>query len=51
VGRYRTTNQSAAVVYNGNKYRTFVAGFPFETIVDEGERNKMMKTVLEFLIK
>ena len=48
--RYRTTNQSAAVVYNG-KYRTFVAGFPFETIVDEGERNKMMKTVLEFLIK
>ena len=48
--RYRTTNQSAAIAYNG-KYRTFVAGFPFETILDEAERNKMMSSVLAFLIK
>ena len=48
--RYRTSNQSAAVAYNG-KYRTFVAGFPFETIIDESERNKMMSSVLTFLIK
>ena len=48
--RYRTSNQGAAVAYNGS-YRTFVAGFPFETIVDSAERDKMMSEVLEFLIK
>ena len=48
--RYRTSNQGAAVAYNG-PYRTFVAGFPFETIVDEAERDKMMREVLKFLIK
>ena len=48
--RYRTTNQGAAIAYNG-KYRTFVAGFPFETIVEREERDKMMSQVLKFLIK
>ena len=48
--RYRTTNQGAAIAYNG-KYRTFVAGFPFETIIEREERDKMMCEVLKFLIK
>jgi hypothetical protein len=48
--RYRTTNQGAAIAYNG-KYRTFVAGFPFETIIEREERDKMMSEVLNFLIK
>ena len=50
VMRYRTSNQGAAVAYNG-KYRTFVAGFPFETILEREERDRMMTEVLKFLIK
>ena len=50
VMRYRTSNQGAAVAYNG-KYRTFVAGFPFETILEREERDMMMAEVLKFLIK
>ena len=48
--RYRSTNQSAAVAYLG-KYRSFVAGFPFETILDVEQRNKMMQEILSFLIR
>ena len=48
--RYRSTNQPAATVYGG-KYRTFVAGFPFETILSSEERDAMMKGVLSYLIK
>jgi hypothetical protein len=48
--RYRDTNQSAAVAYNGS-YRSLVLGFPFETIVDGATRDKMMDEVLAFLIK
>lgn len=51
VMRYRTSNQGAAIAYNGNTYRTFVAGFPFETIIEREERDKMMQEVLKFLIK
>lgn len=48
--RYRTSNQPAAVLYAG-KYRTFVAGFPFETINSQEERDAMMSGVLGYLIK
>ena len=48
--RYRASNQPAAIIYSG-KYRTFVAGFPFETILDAKERDQMMQGVLGFLIK
>ena len=48
--RYRSTNQPAASAYAG-KYRTFVAGFPFETIVSKAERDHMMSQILSFLIK
>lgn len=47
--RYVTNNQSAAVAYNGTKYRTFVMGFPFETIMDEAERHSLMRGVLNYL--
>ncbi|HBE42147.1 MAG TPA: hypothetical protein DDW27_13240 [Bacteroidales bacterium] len=48
--RYKETNSSAGVMFNG-KYRTVILGFPFETIVDEGERNSLMKQVLNFFNK
>jgi hypothetical protein len=48
--RYRASQQPAAIIYSG-KYRTFVAGFPFETILDAKERDQMMQGVLGFLIK
>ncbi|MBR4994498.1 MAG: xanthan lyase [Alistipes sp.] len=47
--RYATNNQTAAVGYKGENYRTMVMGFPFETILDEGERNTLMRGVLNFL--
>lgn len=47
--RYTSNNQSAAVAYNGSDYRSFVMGFPFETILDAEQRNSLMKGVLDFL--
>ncbi len=47
--RYLTNNQSAAVAYDGEDYRSVVMGFPFETILDEQLRDSLMKGVLEFL--
>lgn len=46
--RYKSNNQSAAVAYNG-KYRTFVAGFPFETLTDATMRDRLMRQTLIFL--
>ena len=48
--RYRASNQPAAALYTGS-YRTFVAGFPFETIKSSEERDAMMKGILRYLIK
>ena len=48
--RYRATNQPAATLYSG-KYRVFVAGFPFETILSAEERDAMMKGILGYIIK
>lgn len=48
--RYRASNQPSAIIFSG-KYRTFVAGFPFETIIDAEERDAMMKGILSYLIK
>ena len=47
--RYPKSNQSAAVGYKGKTYRSFVMGFPFESILDEGKRDKLMQGVLDFL--
>jgi hypothetical protein len=43
--RYSENRFSAATAYFG-EYSVIVFGFPFETIVDEGWRNRVMKTVL-----
>lgn len=44
---YLPENQSAGIAYKGN-YRTFVLGFPFESIESEGNRAKVMAAVLGF---
>ncbi len=46
--RYSENNISAAVGYRG-EYGVVVLGFPFETIIDENDRNRMMQAVLEYL--
>ena len=44
---YAPGNQSAAVAYQGN-YRTFVMGFPLESIEQETDRNAIMASILQF---
>lgn len=46
--RYSGNNTSAGVLYNGS-HKSITLGFPFETIIDEGERNDVMKSILKFL--
>ena len=44
-----TGNVSAATAYQGKDYRTFVMGFPFESIEEEADRNAIMASILQFL--
>ncbi|MCU0644996.1 MAG: fibronectin type III domain-containing protein [bacterium] len=44
--RYTENRFSAATAYLGNDYSVIVLGFPFETIVEEGWRNRVMRSVL-----
>ncbi|HEX9971969.1 MAG TPA: fibronectin type III domain-containing protein, partial [bacterium] len=44
--RYAENRFSAATAYLGNDYSVIVLGFPFETIVDESWRNRVMRAVL-----
>lgn len=48
---YTNGNASAAVAYKGNDYRTFVMGFPFESVQTEADRTSIMASVLQFLSK
>ncbi len=48
--RYRENNTSAAVMYRG-EVRSFVMGFPFETVLLQDERDALMKQILDFLLK
>lgn len=41
----------AAVAYNGNDYRTFVMGIPFECIKGEQKQAAIMKGILSYLTK
>lgn len=41
---------SAAVAYQGNDYRSFTMGFPFECITEEQQRNQLMLGILNFLL-
>ena len=44
---YVPGNQSAGIAYKGN-YRTFVLGFPFESIQSEADRTTIMAGILGF---
>lgn len=46
--RYRDNHFSAAVAYEGD-YKTVIMGFPFESIIEQKQRDYLMKMVLEFL--
>lgn len=46
---YTGTSYKAAVVYDGS-FRIVSFGFPFETIIDEADRDDVMDRVLDFLI-
>jgi hypothetical protein len=48
--RYSENNTSAAIMHEGDM-RTFVMGFPFETVISQAERDALMKQILEFLLK
>lgn len=48
--RYTENNMSAGVSYSG-LYNSISIGFPFETIIDEGERNDLMIKILNYLNK
>jgi len=48
--RYGDNYYSAAVAYDGD-YRHVVMGFPFETILEKGDRHLLMEAVLKFLFK
>ena len=48
--RYAENNTSAAVMHRGD-VRSFVMGFPFETIKLQSERDALMKQILDFLLK
>ena len=47
VMRYSENNLSAGVAYQGD-YKTYIMGFPFETIRTEAERETLMKAILTF---
>jgi len=43
--------QSACVAYEGNDYRAFTIGFPFECITSYRKRSAIMKGIVDFLIE
>lgn len=48
---YDATEHGAAVITNhGNRY-TAILGFPIETIIDEYERDMLMRNILKYMIK
>ena len=46
--RYSENNSSAGTAFRG-RYNIVITGFPFESIPDRGERDKLMKQILDFL--
>lgn len=41
---------SAAVAYKGNDYRCFAMAFPFECIIGQENRQRLMKGIMSFLV-
>ena len=50
VGWYNGT-ENAAMVLSSEKGKTLVMGFPFEVIIDESQRNKLMQGILNYMFK
>jgi hypothetical protein len=48
---YDSNQASAAVAYQGNDYRAFTMGFPFECITDSNTRQAIMKAIITFLLE
>jgi hypothetical protein len=48
--RYSENNSSAGVIFSGG-YKAVILGFPFETILSENERNKLMEQIIGFFEK
>ena len=48
--RYSENNTSAGVVFRG-VYKTVILGFPFETILSEKERDRLMNQIISFFEK
>ena len=45
---YTDSRTASAIAYKGNDYRTFVMGFPFESIRSESDRAGIMASILKF---
>ncbi|MDO4162821.1 MAG: xanthan lyase [Bacteroides sp.] len=45
---YTDGQASSAIAYRGTDYRTFVMGFPFESIGEEADRTAIMASILRF---
>ena len=50
VFRYSENNLSAGVAYQG-KYKTCILGFPFEAVKNNGDRDRLMRSVLFFFMQ
>ena len=48
---YENSRRSAAVAYTGDDYRSVLLGFPFEAIRSSIDRDIVMSSLLEFLMK
>ena len=46
IQRYGENNISAAIFYRGDNYDTCIAGYPFETIKTQTQRNAFMQAIL-----
>lgn len=49
--RYNENNIACGVVNKFDNYKTCILGFPFETITEEGMRDSLMQSVLNFFNK
>jgi hypothetical protein len=46
-----TTNGAGAVVLHSSKHKSFIMGFPFETLASEQQKDHLMKSILQFFEK
>ena len=49
--RYDENTRTAGVAFDDGDRRTVALGFPFETITTAGERDRLMKSIMDFLSK